>query len=629
MCVLSRIMLLLPLATLAGCISTGRDSAQLRVVGSSDLGGRGLNGDVAVAGRTALVASGIHPAAGIHTHFYNPYPCGKSDVKIVDITNPAKPRVVATIPVAAGAAPIDIEAMRVRTPAFDGTLAAIALARCSSEGDFVDRGVVYYDISIPSLPRFLGRYHADAEMVKPDAPPCGPKPAGSAERCASSQHSVVLAQHPGGRLLSLSTEPGASASGFPAGDLRIVDVTDPTKPTQIASFPKESKDIRSPNGCRPFSAGHSVGVSEDGTTALVAWFDEGVIAVDLSDPTSPKQRSQFGYARNRSLEGNAAYVATTQSSGRRVAIVSEEDWIAPSTTLRITSPPTAAGARIACEAMFTLYDGDSDAQLYKRPGGRIDGEIVYAGRGCPENPGSGGHAGTPATDPYLADASGKIVIVDRTRQETQPELAGAAGCSVVERARRAQDRGAIAVIVAQTVESSPEAFSPDGLAHELKIPVVQIDKSDGDVLRKALCPAIAQSKCSGGATVRGTLIDEAGAWGAIRIIDMTDDANPRQAGSYQTPRSRTFPPSDLGVYSVHHAVVNGSVAFVAANSEGLRVIDLDRGAREIGHFVPADRPDPTGTLPPKSYVTGVAVVPDSPFIVITDVHSGLYVLERP
>ncbi len=626
---LSRTISLLLATTLVGCVTLSPDSSPLRLVGSSDLGGRGLHGDVAVVGRIALVASGIHPAAGIHTHFYNPYPCGASDVKIVDLANPAKPRVIVTIPVATGAAPIDVDAMRVRTPAFTGTLAAIALARCSLEGDFIDRGVVYYDLSDPSAPRFLGRYHADADMVKPDAPPCGPKPEGSGERCASSQHSVVLAQHPSGRLLSLSTEPGASASGYPSGDLRIVDVTNPEKPAQIASFPRESKSVRSPNGCRPFSAGHSVGVSADGTTAFVAWFDEGVIAVDLSDPASPRQRSQFGYARNRSMEGNAGYVTATQLGGRRLAIVSEEDWIAPSTTLRISSPSVVAGERIACEAMFTLYDGDNDAQLWKRPGRRIEGEIVYAGRGCPANPGSGGHAGSPATDPYLADATGKIVLLDRTRQETQPALSRGGGCSVVERAKRAQDSGAIAVIVAQTVESSPEAFSPDGLAHELRIPVVQMDKSDTDLLRKTLCPAVAQSNCSGGATLRGTLTDEAGEWGAIRIIDMTDDAKPRQVGWYQTPRSRMFPPPDLGVYSVHHAVVDGSVVFVAANSDGLRVIDLDRGARETGHFVPTDRVDPTGLLPAKSYVTGVAVVPGTRLVVITDVHSGLYVLERP
>jgi hypothetical protein len=65
------------------------------------------------------------------------------------------------------------------------------------------------------------------------------------------------------------------------------------------------------------------------------------------------------------------------------------------------------------------------------------------------------------------------------------------------------------------------------------------------------------------------------------------------------------------------------------------VLDLTSGApREIAFFVPPDRPDPTGALPAKAYVTGVALLEPATtpraatYVVITDLHSGLYVLER-
>ncbi len=59
-----------------------------RVVGHSDLGGEGLNGDVTVVGSTAIVAAGLMPAGGVHAHLYNPYPCPAVSVKLVDHSVP-------------------------------------------------------------------------------------------------------------------------------------------------------------------------------------------------------------------------------------------------------------------------------------------------------------------------------------------------------------------------------------------------------------------------------------------------------------------------------------------------------------------------------------------------------------
>ncbi|MBA3969300.1 MAG: hypothetical protein H0X52_04280, partial [Gemmatimonadetes bacterium] len=577
-------------------------SQNLRLVGRSDLGGAGLNGNVAVVGTTAIVGAGITPAAGVHAHLYNPYPCPSVSVKVVDLSVPSRPEVVATIPVPAGVAAIDVAALRVRTPSFSGDLAAIALAQCNQTGSFVERGIAYYDVSAPSHPRFLGRYQADADSVHPPGvPPCGPPPAGSSARCASSQHSVFLVQRPDGRVLSLSTEPGASASRFPSGDLRIVDVTNPGKPVQMGSFPDRGRPISSRHGCRPFSAGHAAETSPDGRTALLAYYDEGLLVLDISEPAAPAERGQFRYPAGRSTEGNAAYTTWARVGDRTLALVSDEDWIAPTTTLRIDAPASVAGTRFACEAMFTLFDPENTAQIYRKPGGQLRGDIVYLGRGCPANPGTGPHAGSSSTDPYLADPAGKIALVDRTRQPIQPAAGAGAGCTVAERVKRAQAAGAIGVIVAQTIAATPEAFSPDGDPSGLTIPAVQIDKGDADALRSVLCPSVDGGKCVGSQRVSGALVDRPGEWGGLRVIDISDPAAPRQVGVYRTPRSRQFPPSDLGVYSAHRAVAGEGLAYVAWNSDGLRVLDLTGDApREVGFFVPPDHPDPVGALPAKA-----------------------------
>ncbi|CAN5450515.1 hypothetical protein BH24GEM3_BH24GEM3_20600 [soil metagenome] len=612
------------------------EASGLRLVGWSDLGGGGLNGRVAIVGTTAVVAAGIAPAAGSYANVYSPYPCPAVEVKLVSVADPREPRVVGTIPVQEGLAALDVAAMRVETPSFRGDLAAVALVRCGEAGFGVDRGVVYYEITDPRSPRLLGRYDADADRFPPEErPPCAMPPEGRDAGCAASQYAVQLVRRADGRILSLSAEPGASASNFPSGDLRIVEVTNPRNPVQLGSFPPPGRPIWSPNGCRPFSAGRGAAVAQGGEFVALTYYDDGLFLLDIQDPASPRVLGRLPYSADRQIEGNAAHVALAEVGGRRLALVAEEDWIAPSTRLRLEAPEQLAAELFACQAIFTLFDPRDRAQLFRHPDSQVRGELVYVGRGCPAAP-EDPHGGTPEPDPYLADPAGKIALVDRTRQPRQPEITSGAGCPVADRARRAQAAGALAVVVAQTVEAAPTAFSPDGVPHDLSIPVLMIDKEPGDALRAALCPAFAEDgRCTPGERVAGALADGRGEWGGLRIIDLGDPAAPREVGVYRTPRSQRFPPPDLGVYSVQHAIARGGIAFVAWNSDGLRVLDLTSGApREIAFFVPPDRPDPTGALPAKAYVTGVALLEPgttpraATYVVITDLHSGLYVLER-
>lgn len=620
----------------------------MKLVGHSDLGGAGLNGDVSVIGTTAVVAAGLMPAAGVHAHLYNPYPCPAVAVKLVDLSRADKPSVIATIPVPAGVAAHGVATARVSTPAFKGDLLAVALTMCGAAGSILERGLVYYDISRPSAPRLLGRYAADADVVRADSiPPCGAPPAGSGDRCASSQHSVSLIQRADGRVFSMSVEPGASAGKFPSGDFRVVDVTDPRRPAQVGAFPPPGTPIFSTNGCRPFSAGHGAAFSHNGTRAMLAFYDGGLFMVDLTASGSPVKLGQFTYPKDRRFEGSAAYVAAARVDGRDLALISEADFIGPMTTLEVDGPAAVAGSKFGCEAVFTLYDPQNKAQLYRRPGGVLRGTLAYIGRGCP--PGGGGdmhsdmammHGAAPKfpADPYLMDPVGRIAVVDRGRQPTQPEIATGPGCSMAQRVKAAQAAGATAVVVLQTSTTASEAFSPDGDPAGVSIPVMMIDKADGDALRAALCPAVDKGRCTTGASVTATMRDVAGEWGALRVLDVTDPAAPRELGVYRTPRSQIFPPADLSVLSPQRAAVRGTIAVVPWNSDGVRVIDLSAGApREVASFVPPDAADPTGVLPAKAYVVsvGLLTIPNKnggrarEYVVISDVNSGLYVLEAP
>jgi hypothetical protein len=620
--------------------ATTASAVNMTVVGYNDLGGAGLNGEVAVVGDTAVVAAGITQDTIPHQHFYGftnaPYSCPAVAVKVVDLSDPTKPVVASSIGVPAGVAALDVDALRMSTPAFTGDLAAVALAQCNATGSGVDRGVAYYDITTPTQPRLLSRYLADFDLVPPAAPPCSPA---NTTRCASSQHNVDLVQRADGRVLSMSTAPFSSGSNFPSGDMRIVDVTNPATPVQVGTWPVGTQtppggSLADPNrkgfsrnGCRPIETGHAAEFTDDGLQALLAFQDQGMFALDVQDPSRPTQAGQAAiYDRtNRLVEGTAGFVSATEFGGRRFALLAEEDWTAPATTLRIDSPASIAGARFACEAMFTLFDPEDTAQIYRKPGSQIAGEIVYVGRGCPV----GGNV--TVTDPYLANPSGKIALIDHTRDvATQPGILPAAGtgCGYDIKVKRAQDAGAVAVVMRRQ-GAVPEALSESGnprVGGGISIPMIQVDTPDGNALRTTLCPAVSSGACTGGTPVTGAMIDAKGEWGGLNVIDITNPAIPALRSTYRTPGAGVFPPPDLGVYSAHHALGSGNRVFLASHSDGLRVLDISNPAVpvEVASFVPPDRPDPRNEIPGKALVTGVALAGNH--VVITDVHSGLFVL---
>ena len=641
------------LTLLVTMLPAAANAQGMRVVGRSDLGGKGLNGDITVVGTTAIVAAGMMPAAGVHAHLYNPYPCPAVAVKLVDLSQPRAPVVVATIAVPAGVAAHGVASARVHTPSFTGDLLAVALTTCGTGGNTVERGVAYYDVTQPQHPQLLGRYQADADIVQPDSiPACGAPPKGNGARCASSQHSVSLVQRADGRVFSLSVEPGASASKYPSGDFRIVDVTNPRVPVQVGAFPPPGAPIFSNNGCRPFSAGHGAGFASAGTRALLAFYDGGLFIVGLDGTGAPAKLGQFTYPDTRSFEGSAAYVAAARVNGRDLALISEADFIPSATTLVVVGSPAVAGAKFACEAIFTLYDPKRSAQLYRQPNATVSAELAYVGTGCAASLSPDMHAAmddmqhsaaevhaaqATLADAYLADPKGRIALIDRSRQPIQPGPAGGSGCSIADRVRLAQGAGARAVIILQTSATAPQAFSPDGDPAGISVPVIMIDKADADALRSALCPSVSGGHCAGGERITAAMRDAAGEWGALRVVDVTDPASPKEVGVYRTPRSKIFPPTDLSVLSPQRALVHGDMAVVPWNSDGARVIDLSKGApREIGSFVPPDVADPSGVLPAKAYVMAVALltVPGAgpntgDYVVMSDVNSGLYVLEAP
>jgi len=631
----------------------------LEVVGKTNLGGSGLNGQVATVDNIAVVASGVLPGAGVRSAFYATYPCRETTVKLVDVSTPSAPVIRSQIPVVAKAVASDVAALRVSTPSFKGVLLAVALVRCANDalGNATERGVAYYDITDPANPKFLSRFNPDENFFKTTDPPCS---LADSTRCASSNDNVTLVQRDDGKVLSLSTEPfssnsqprtivaGCQGAGSGTGcsyrgDVRIVDVTNPATPAYAGSYPNAAElnngvEQRPPgytppggtaqpistsnNGCRNFNAALGVGV-QNGNRALVPYFDAGLLTVDIANPGAPSTLGRFAYPTDRKLEGNAAYVDFATANGRQLALVGENDWIGPESSLRIDGTGSLAGSKFACEASFTLFDPENTAQVYRKPNSQIPGDIVYVGRACPGD-----------TFPGNPNVAGKIAFRDRNRLPDREPAAGT-NCSTGDAIARLQAAGARGVVVGNTSTTAPQAVTLDGdpVAGpvDLTIPVTMIDTGDAVALRDALCPVQSGGGCGpGGQSLNGAMVDSKGEWGALRVIDVTNPAAPTLRGTYRPPGAEVFPPPDLGLYAVHHAIARGSTAFVAGHANGLRAIDLTSAdPKEIDAFVPPDSPDPSGSIPGEANVVGVDVAANDS-IVVSDVNSGLYVLRlRP
>jgi extracellular elastinolytic metalloproteinase len=96
--------------------------------------------------------------------------------------------------------------------------------------------------------------------------------------------------------------------------------------------------------------------------------------------------------------------------------------------------------------------------------GPISGEVVYVGRGC--DPAF--QAGQPL-DPYLADVSGKIGMIDR------------GSCTFAAKVKKAQTLGALSVIVVNNIAGPPTAMG--GADSTITIPSVMISLDDGNLFK--------------------------------------------------------------------------------------------------------------------------------------------------
>jgi hypothetical protein len=291
----------------------------MRVVGHHDLDGRGFNADVFVHDGYAYVGSwGFQDWSGGGDNRFCPDQA-HSGVAVLDARNPAAPALVAKLQNPADTSAEDVVVYTARYGGLAGRdIAVTGIQTCGSRLDTaLFRGLQVWDVTDPAHPAEIGRLNTGC--------------------CTRGVHELEV-QHRAdlGRTFVYASVPASeypdadSPSGVRdhagRGDFRLIDITNPTAPVEVATW-GVVHDLGGPPaeglGCDPDPIyGHSAEPSDDGTLAFLAYWDSGFIAIDLTIPEAPAYRGRTIYPAN--ADGDAH--SSSYDDARGLLFTADEDF---------------------------------------------------------------------------------------------------------------------------------------------------------------------------------------------------------------------------------------------------------------------------------------------------------------
>lgn len=524
-------------------------------------------------------------------------PCGGAGVRIVDVNDPARARLVATAGNMRGVSYEDIVVVRIG----DTDVLGAGLQACKSG---VAEGVALFDVTDPRNPRQL-----------------------SLAQTPGGVHELDLVVRPDGTALALLAVPFTEffdtyfGTSF-GGEFRIVDITDPANPVERAdwgiiadssliNFAGNDEVSSSFQGIGYFAAhyDHSVRAADEGMTAYVSYWDSGVLKFDISDPANPVllARTQYGVED----DGDAHSMVPYDVGEKRYIFQNDEDfdWLSPTI---VTSSATGTAEFPGIE--------ESWAPTLLSVTGPVSAEVHDAGDGC------------EASD--FTGASGKIALVDAVDPFYVGIIPGwSVPCDIGGQVVRAAQAGATAMVSNLiSPDDSYLFFQGDFRAVQAAaqgMPVVQVSDIDEFAQQVRAAPGpVSMSLDPGDPT-----------WGYIRIFDessasdVNGDGVPEyeQVGQFNalphTSGEMFTPP---GAWSVHNTEINGDKAYSAWYSHGVVALDLSNPTApvKVGQFVPPTtrRYNPFFGQDP-ALVWGAVFDPETGVIYASEIRTGLWIVK--
>jgi len=533
----------------------GSLSPELDLVGNLDLGLPGENvTDVWAYGNYAYLGT------------FDDLVCSLdfTGVHIVDIADPANPTKVGYIPAKPGTRNNDVKVAHLETRHFNGEILVASNEECGSP--FLPRlqsnganagpgrgGLSIWDVTDPTKPKALKQSFFDFGV-----------------------HNTFIWQQGDNAYMMVVDDNNIQ-------DVHIVDITKPQSPKEIAvtgqlDWPSDIADEFGDTGAVFL---HDIWVQENGgqVIAYLAYWDAGLVMLDVTDPYSPVFLGDSTYGNPDPLSGEApagtGHVAVPNADGTRV-LFGDEDF--------------AAGALVSFEFESTSYpvaEGGFTPPTYSLPGGTFSGPVHWTGgEGC-----------TTAEFDRAAIA-GEVALIQR------------GSCFFSTKAANAQALGYAGFIVANDAARGDGLISMSaGTNDVITIPGYFVGFSTGETMKAN----------------EGGMLDTQGifdGYGYLRLLDVSDPTNIIEVDQFATEGVFANPPIP-GDRTMHNVVVDdGTRAYISWYMEGMRVVDFSGDSlTEIAHWTDG-----------QANFWGV-YLHDHPngntYILGSDRFSGLYIFANP
>lgn len=287
-------------------VAPAASAASLDLLGNYDPGSPGYNAS----------AVGLDGVAYLGTWGGASY-CPALGVRVIDVHDPTAPFALSTAASYPGTTTEHLAAVRYESALFTGNVLFVGIQRCTAgRGEY--SGLAIWDVTDPSNPSELGFLQTGR---------------------ARGVHEFTVRQR-GDRWYAYLAVPNSEQTDG-RGDLRIVDVTDPRAPVEVTNWAGKRDGglaIGAGGQCAPACRGsvpqsflHSVGLSLDGRIAYLSYWDEGVIVLDVSEPTVPRWLGQF--SEPHAAEGNTHSVSLAHDG--KLLLVGDETAAPPWGRLRL------------------------------------------------------------------------------------------------------------------------------------------------------------------------------------------------------------------------------------------------------------------------------------------------------
>ncbi len=286
---------------------------------------------------------------------------------------------------------------------------------------------------------------------------------------------------------------------------------------------------------------HDVTITADGTQAYLANWDEGLVLLDISDPTNPTWVSTAIDVANGSRDGEVNSHSVWPSEDGTIVVEGEEDFAPCESIFTIDTGPTA-GPYPSAEGAITV-------PIFTLPGQTMSGPTTYVGLAC---------------DADSVPAGSGIALIQRGI------------CTFSSKIDNAEAKGYSGVVVFNDEARGDSLVSMGGVP--VNLPGVFVGHSTG----LAIAGVADDSDLvigAAGETVSASAVPNA--WSGLRIWDYSDPTAPVLASLFDTVCSANpvDPSCDpAGTYSVHNVQVetlgNKVLAYVSWYSDGMLVLDV-------------------------------------------------------